>query len=128
MAKDFSRTDRLNELVQRELAQMIQQEVKDPRLGMVTVSAVEITRDLAYAKVYVSIYDTDDKIKQNLAILNHAAGFLRSMLAKRIKIRTVPELHFIYDNSIVEGQRLSSIIDQAIAEDESKHKKDESEV
>jgi ribosome-binding factor A len=118
--REYSRTERISELIQRELAQLIQTEVKDPRLGMVTVSAVEVTRDLEHAKVYITVFDTDEKIKKNLAILNHAAGFLRSLLARRITTRTVPELHFIYDVSIKEGQRLSQLIDSALADDERK--------
>lgn len=118
MPRDFKRTDRLAELMQRELAQMIQREVKDPRLGLVTLSGVEVTRDLSHAKVYVTVFASDADIKQNIAILNHAKGFLRSQLGKRIKIRTIPELEFVYDSSIKEGSRLSSLIDAAIAQDE----------
>jgi ribosome-binding factor A len=116
--RDFKRTDRLAELMQRELAQMIQREVKDPRLDMVTISGVEVTRDLSHAKVYVTVLASDDAVKQNIAILNKAKGFLRSQLGKRIKIRTIPELEFVYDSSIKEGTRLSSLIDAAIAQDE----------
>lgn len=122
MPKDFQRTDRLSELVQRELAQIIQRELNDPRLGMVTISAVEITRDLAYAKIYVTIFDTDEQIQKSMKILNHAASFLRTLLAKRIKIRIIPELIFVYDVSIRDGQRLSSLIDAALAEDKRKAK------
>lgn len=120
MPKEFHRTDRLSGLMLRELATLIQQEVKDPRLGLVTISSIQITRDLAYAKVYVTIYCDKKDIKQNLKTLNHAAGFLRSQLAKKIDIRKMPELIFVYDDSVAEGNRIESLIKNAIAEDEKK--------
>jgi len=119
MPKEFNRTQRLGELMQRELATLLQREVKDPRLGMVTVSDINITRDLSYAKVYVTIFAEDDVIEENIKILNQAAGFLRTMLGKRIKVRTIPQLTFVYDKSIIEGNRLSKLIDKAIADDTS---------
>jgi ribosome-binding factor A len=118
MPKDFSRTERLAQLIQRELALLIQQEIKDPRLGLVTVSEVVISRDLAYAKVYVTIYADEAKIATNLKILNHAAGFLRTMLSRRIIARTIPQLSFIYDKTLIEGNRLARLIDNVINEDD----------
>ncbi len=78
MQKDFQRIDRLNELFHREIALLLQNGVKDPRLGMVTVSAVEITKDLSYAKVYVTVWGEEEEITKNLKLLNQAAGFFRS--------------------------------------------------
>jgi len=118
MPKEFKRTDRLGELMQRELAKLIQLEVKDPRLGLVTVNAVSVTRDLAHAKVYITILGDTEKINEGMAVLKRVAGYLRSRLAKQIKIRTIPELHFIYDASVIEGKRLSDLIDHAISMDE----------
>lgn len=119
MAKEYSRTQRVADQIQKELAQLIQLEMKDPRLGMVTVSAVEVSRDLAFADIYVSFLGVDDqeKIDQSLAILNQAAGFLRSGLARAIKLRFTPRLRFYYDNSLRRGAYLSSLIDEAVAKD-----------
>lgn len=117
MPKDFSRTRRVSEQIQRELAQMIQQEIDDPRLGMVTVSGVEVSRDLAVAKVFVSSLDEGEQLEQTLIVLKKAAGFLRRELGKRMSTRTVPELRFVYDETILRGNKLSSLIDKAIASD-----------
>ncbi|WP_416138989.1 30S ribosome-binding factor RbfA [Halomonas sp. HK25] len=119
--REFKRTDRVADQLQKELAVLIQREVKDPRLGMVTVSGVEVSRDLGYADVHVTILgeDTPERIKENLKVLKQAAGFLRGQVARRIKLRHVPELRFHYDESVVRGQRLSSLIQEAVASDRS---------
>lgn len=120
------RLQRVADQVQRELAKMIQKEVKDPRLGMVSVTGVEVSRDLAYADVYVTalIGQQDDleqesaeKRKATVDVLNNAAGFLRSLLAKELSLRTTPKLRFHYDESISRGRYLSSLIDDAIDSD-----------
>lgn len=123
MAKEFSRPRRIGEQMQRELALLIQQELKDPRLGMVTVSAVEVTRDLAHAKVYITVFDPQHDVEQSLAILRKAAGFLRHELGRRVVMRSLPELHFVYDTSVEQGAKLSALIDEAVARD----KKDKSD-
>lgn len=119
MAKEYSRTQRVADQIQKELAQLIQLEMKDPRLGMVTVSAVEVSRDMSFADIYVSFLGVDDqeKIDQSLKVLSQAAGFLRSQLARAIKLRFTPQLRFFYDNSLRRGAYLSSLIDEAIAKD-----------
>ncbi|QFU03259.1 Ribosome-binding factor A [Halomonas sp. THAF5a] len=121
--REFKRTDRVADQLQKELAVLIQREVKDPRLGMVTVSGVEVSRDLGYADVHVTLLGEQEpeRIKENLAVLKRAAGFLRSQIARRIKLRHVPELRFHYDESVVRGQRLSSLIDEAVASDQAQH-------
>lgn len=125
MKKEFSRTERVGDQLQRELAQLINQELKDPRLGMVTVTAVEVTREFEHAKVFVTVMGAAEQdIKRNLSILNKAGGFLRRELGRRIRIRTIPELHFHYDESIERGMQLSALIDQAVAEDQAKHHDD----
>lgn len=111
MSHNFKRTDRVAEMIQRKLAQIIPQEVKDPRLtGFVTISAVKVTADLGHAKVYFTVLNDDKKTVAN--ILNAAASYLRSALARSITLRTVPQLHFIYDESIEYGERLSRLIDK----------------
>lgn len=125
--REFKRTDRVADQLQKELAVLIQREVKDPRLGMVTVSGVEVSRDLGYADVHVTLLGEDDpeRIRENLKVLRQAAGFLRSQIARRIKLRHVPELRFHYDESVVRGQRLSSLIDRAVATDRARQDVDD---
>jgi ribosome-binding factor A len=117
--REFKRTDRVADQLQKELAVLIQREVKDPRLGMVTVSGVDVSRDLGYADVHVTLLgETDaERVKENLDVLKRAAGFLRSQVAQRVKLRHVPELRFHFDESVVRGQRLSSLIEEAVASD-----------
>ncbi len=120
MAKEFSRTQRIGDQMQRELALLIQREIKDPRLGLITITAVDVSRDLSHAKIFITIMGQDDDqeaIKGNLRILNDATGFLRMQLGKSMKLRTVPQLHFNYDASIRRGVELSSLIERAVAED-----------
>jgi ribosome-binding factor A len=97
---------------------------------MITISSVEVSRDLAHAKIYVTFYNSDEeKIKADLVRLQDAKGFVRSILAKRIRMRAVPAVHFFRDESITEGIRISTLVNQARAKDEEKSKqgKDEEE-
>ena len=92
MAKDYSRTQRIGDQMQRELAVLIQREIKDPRLGLVTITAVDVSRDLSHAKVFITVMGKDDdaeQIKLNLEILGEAAGYLRMLLGKSMKVRTI---------------------------------------
>jgi len=124
MAREYARTDRVGQQIQKEIAIILMREIKDPRLSMTTVSAVEVTRDLAYAKVFVTFFDDDaDKIKSSVEVLNEAEGYIRSLLAKRLRARIMPHLRFVYDQSMAEGVRMSSLVDQAVASD--KHLMDE---
>lgn len=119
MAKEFSRSHRIAEQMRRELADLLQFEVKDPRIGMVTVTEVEVTGDIAHAKVFYSAAVHNDA-KAALALqqgLEKSAGFLRTQVAKRMLLRTVPQLHFVYDASIDNGMKMSQIIDEALASD-----------
>lgn len=125
MANENSRTHRVADQMQRELALLIQREIRDPRLGMITITAVDVSRDLAHAKVYITLMnkDSDEEIAENLAILKNVAGFLRMQLGKVMKLRSVPQLHFHYDESVRRGVHLSSLIERAVAEDR-EHKTD----
>lgn len=129
MAREFHRADRVADAMRRELAQLIQQEVRDPRLGMVNVNDVEVSRDLTVAKVFVTFVGEDDRTKINtsMEVLNKAAGFLRTQLARAIQIRTIPRLQFRYDETSVRGQELSALIDKAVKADRSHHPDDEEE-
>ncbi len=122
MAREFKRTDRVAEQLQRELAQIIQMDIKDPRVGMVTVSAVDISRDLYHATAYVTfmgIPDDEESIQQALDILNQTTGFIRNLIGKRVKMRTIPTIKFAFDVSIARGSELSALIRQARDKDDS---------
>ena len=124
MTNTFKRTDRIAEMMQRKLAQIIQQEIKDPRMpAFITISAVSVTRDLGHAKIYFTALN--DEAKMADSILNAAASYLRTALARTLTLRTVPQLHFVYDESIEYGRRLSRLIDK-VAPQESESDDDES--
>ncbi|XPF95631.1 30S ribosome-binding factor RbfA [Colwellia sp. RE-S-Sl-9] len=127
MAREFARTDRVGQEIQKEIATILMREVKDPRLSMTTVSAVEVTRDLAYAKIFVTFFTNEEsEIKSSIEVLNDAAGFIRSLLAKKLRARIMPHLRFVYDQSMAEGVRMSSLVDKAVASD--KHLMDDESV
>ncbi len=121
MAKEFSRTRRVGQEIQREVALILQREVKDPRIGMVTVSGVDVSRDLSHAKVYVTLFEQDaDKVKETLKGLREATPYIRSLIGKRVRMRVVPELKFMHDTSLIDGMKLSNKVSQAIADDQAK--------
>lgn len=124
MPKDFPRSRRVADEIQRELAEIIRLELKDPRVGLITITGVEVTNDLEHAKVFVTSLNPKATHQEVLAGLRRAGGFMRSQLAHRMKLRLVPQLTFAYDESVEQGMHLSQLIDQAIAED-TKHPKDE---
>src|SRR3546814_756232 len=119
MAKDFSRSDRVAEQVRRELADLLQFEVKDPRVGMVAITEVEVSGDMAHAKIFYSapVQDNPQAMAELQKGLEKSAGFLRSQLGKRMMLRTVPQLHFVYDTSIDQGMKISRLIDEALGSD-----------
>lgn len=123
MPREFSRGKRVADLIQRELAILIQMEVKDPRVGMVTVNEVKVSRDLAYGDVYVTMLP-EENYQEGVDILNDAAGFLRSRLAKVLSTRTTPRLRFHYDSTIENGARMSKAINAAIKRDEENQHED----
>lgn len=114
--RDFSRTDRIADVMQRELSVLIREELKDPRVGMITISEIKVSKDLAYAKVFVSVM-MEEKAKETLEGLNKAAGFLRGQLARKMTIRVMPQLSFVYDDTTIKANRISRLIDDAIASD-----------
>ena len=119
MAKEFGRPQRVAQEMQKEIALILQREIKDPRLGMVTVSAVKVSKDLAYADVYVTVLgkDLDTDHAPSIAVLNNAAGFLRAELGRRIQVRVIPRLRFHYDEVTMRGNRMNALITSAIASD-----------
>ncbi len=126
MSKDFKRADRVAQELQKEVAIILQREVKDPRIGMVTVSDVEVSRDLAYAKVFVTfLFDHDEvAIEQGMKALEKASPYIRSLLGKAMRLRIVPELRFEYDRSLVEGMRMSNLVTDVIRQDQARHVED----
>jgi ribosome-binding factor A len=125
MPKDFSRTRRVGEQIQRELAVLLQREVRDPRLSQVTISAVEVTRDMSLATVYFTVLGEKEKVASIQQALEKASGFLRHALGERMVMRSLPHLKFVYDESISRGATLSSLIDEAVAADRKKHRDSE---
>ena len=115
MAKDYHRSQRIADQIQRELSEIIRLEIKDPRVGLITLTGVDVTQDNEHAKVFFTTLGEPVQQEAALRALNHAAGFMRSMLARRLKLRTVPQLHFDYDVSVERGVRLSKLIDEAVA-------------
>ena len=115
MAKNPSRLGRIADQIQKDLAGLIRTEVKDPRVGMITLTGAEISSDHHHAKVFFTTLGGPESVAKAASGLEHASGFLRSQLAKGLKLRIVPELHFVYDESVERGIRLSRLIDDAIA-------------
>jgi len=123
MARVSKRVDKVADLLKKEIALLIQGEVRDPRVGMASVTGVKVSRDLAHASVYVTLLGKTsvEEIQEGIDALNKAAGFLRSLLAKTISLRTTPKLSFIYDDSLARGQFMTDLIDEALARDERDH-------
>lgn len=114
MRRETPRTVRVGEQIRRELAELLRDEVKDPRIGMVSIGDVEVSRDLTHARVYFSVYGDEDTIRNCKAGLDSAAGFLRGELGRRMKIRAVPSLRFVHDDTQQKGDRVSELIDRAL--------------
>ncbi|MFK5893388.1 MAG: 30S ribosome-binding factor RbfA [Pseudomonadota bacterium] len=128
---DANRIRRIGELIQREIAMLLQREIKDPRVNNISISAVKINRDLSVAKVYYTLLDIATSKEQNkdratlLAEsqqgLDKASGFIRHMLGQSIQLRIIPKLHFCYDESIMHGANMSRLIDEVVARDVKNH-------
>jgi ribosome-binding factor A len=113
--KSFSRKDRVSEQIRRELAELIRTELKDPRVGMISLTDVEVTADYAHAKVYFSTLAGSENLPGVMTGLEKASGFLRRELGKRISIHTTPQLHFVFDHSLERGADLTKLIQEAVA-------------
>lgn len=130
MPREFSRGRRVADHIQKELAVLIQQEIQDPRVGLVTINEVKVSRDLAFADVYFTSFASDTFSRNDgsdqdqgdasncTEVLEHAAGFLRSRLSKSLSTRTTPKLRFHYDHTIAQGAKMTQVIREAIAGDE----------
>ena len=124
MPREFKRSERVAGQLRRELAQLIQQEVKDPNIGFISLSDVEVTRDLSHAKVFITVFESD-KAESTIEALKGAAGFLRRRLGQEMRMRSVPELHFHHDASVETGQRMDSLINDALASDRNSQETDD---
>ncbi|MEK9648530.1 MAG: 30S ribosome-binding factor RbfA [Gammaproteobacteria bacterium] len=127
MSRVSTRVDKVADLLKKEVALLIQSEVRDPRVGMASVTGVKVSKDLAHAMVYVTLLGKSnaEEAQEGIEALNKASGFLRSMLAKEVSMRITPKLKFIYDDTLVKGQHLTSLIDEALARDERDHQHDD---
>jgi len=118
--REFARTERIGAELRRELAQVLRQEVSDPRIKRITLQEVRVSKDLAHAKVFFTCFPVDEDGAEQERLLNgRLARFLRRMLAHRARLRTVPELHFVHDLSISQGEHLSHLIEEAVASESS---------
>jgi len=123
MPKEFSRVNRVADFLKQELAQLIRFEIKDPRLTTINITDAEVSRDLGHAKIFFTVISNLSEAEGQKAaeVLNRAAGFLRKQLAEANTMRTTPQLHFHYDQSVIRGGQLASLIDEAVAKDKSHH-------
>jgi ribosome-binding factor A len=119
MAKEYSRTQRVADYLQRELAALIQHEVRDPRVGMVSITGVNVSRDLGHARVYYTALERESsqEAAETTEALNRAAGFLRTQLSKDSSMRSVPQLRFYFDTSVGQGRHLEDLIRKAAEAD-----------
>ena len=113
MKKGHGRPERLGDLIHREVSDLIRLELRDPRVGMITITSVDVSPDMSHARLFFTMLEKD-KLADTLQGLRRSAGFLRSQLARRLKMYTTPELRFEYDESVERGDRLSRLIDSAL--------------
>ncbi len=114
--RDFKRSERVAGQLRRDLAKLIQQEIKDPAVGFVSLSDVEVSRDLSHAKVFITVFEPE-KAKDSLKALRGAATFLRRRLGQELRLRHVPELHFVHDDSVEQGGYIDDLITEALNAD-----------
>ncbi|HSG88680.1 MAG TPA: 30S ribosome-binding factor RbfA [Pseudomonadales bacterium] len=126
MPKEYGRDRRVADFIQRELAVVLQMEMKDPRVGMVSITEVKVSSDLGYADIYVSSFDAEQRASKDelLAVLGGAAGWLRTLIAKRSNLRVVPRLRFHWDEILEQGQKIDRLIGEALASDKAQHAAD----
>jgi ribosome-binding factor A len=116
MPREFQRSERVAGQLRRDLAKLIQQEIKDPEVGFVSLSDVEVTRDLSHAKVFITVFDPE-KADESIKALRRASSFLRLRLGQELRLRHVPELHFVHDDSVETGSRIDELIAKALHSD-----------
>lgn len=114
--RDFKRHERVAGQMRRDLAKLIQHEIKDPEVGFVSLSDVEVTRDLSHARVFITVFKPE-KAQESLRALRRAASFLRRRLGQELRLRHVPELHFVHDDSVEKGSHIDDLISRALHSD-----------
>jgi ribosome-binding factor A len=119
MAREFSRSQRVADHLQRELSSLIQHEIRDPRVGMVSITGVDVSRDMGHAKVHFTVLgaNSSDEAKEPTEVLNKAAGFLRSQLSRDSSMRSVPQLRFYFDSSVGQGRYMEDLIGKVVIAD-----------
>ena len=117
MPREFSRSQRMAEQLRRELAEIIQDEIKDPRVGFISFTEVRMSRDLSHAVIYCSVLNSE-QLEESIEILNSAVGFIRKSIGRRIRVRIVPTLKFVADESIIRGAAMDELISEAIKSDQ----------
>jgi ribosome-binding factor A len=115
------RVSRVAERIKQEMSEILQRELKDPRIGFVTVTGVDVTNDLSQATIYLSVLGGDEQKEATLAALGKARGFIRTEIGRRIQLRHVPELTFKFDSSIEYGSRIERLLDELNREQETQH-------
>ncbi|MGI6123258.1 MAG: 30S ribosome-binding factor RbfA [Acetivibrionales bacterium] len=124
----MDRTERISEEIKKELSDLIRNQIKDPRLPeFVSITAVRVTKDLRYAKVYISVFGDDEKKTGAITALKNAAGYIRHEIGQRVNIRYIPEFSFILDDSIEKGMYLSKLIDDTISKSKASNPESEQE-
>ena len=126
MPREFLRSDRMAEQLRRELAEIVRDEIKDPRLGFVSFTEVRMSRDLSHAVIYCSLFNHDNQ-QEAIDVLNRAVGFIRKEIARRIRARIVPTLKFVIDESVVRGALMDDLISEAVNSDKKNSNDEESE-
>ena len=125
MPREFNRSQRMAEQIRRELSEIVRDELKDPRMGLCSFTAVKLSRDLSHAIVFCTVLD-DAHREETIETLNRAAGFVRSQIASRIRARSVPQLKFVNDDSVERGAAMEELISRAIRSDKHDHNENES--
>ena len=129
MAREFSRSQRVADFLQRELAVLIQRELRDPRVGMISVTGVDVSRDIGHAKIHYTVLGADSSVEaeESTEVLNKAAGFLRSQLSRDSAMRSIPQLRFYFDSSVGRGRYMEDLIDRATQSDRDQQSGEEPE-
>lgn len=121
MPREFPRARRVEEQLKRLLAELIRREVKDPRVGLITITSAEVSRDLTHAKVFFTPFAGVGNAEAALEALRHASGYLRHQVRNLMRLRVAPELDFYIDDTVERGARLSALIHDAVESDRQRH-------
>jgi len=122
MPREFKRSERVAGQIRRDLAKLIQTEIKDPEVGFISLSDVEVTRDLSHAKVFIKVFNPETA-DTSIKALRRAAAFLRRRLGQELRLRHVPELHFVHDDSVEQGSHIDELIAKALNSDKDGYEK-----